>query len=118
MVIEKIKEKLKRPKKEEPKEDFVEVDTSALGEERKISIRIESLKDYVDTDRIQQMLRDGNVIFLRIRNLREENISELKRAVDKLRKTCVAMGGDIVGVDEDFLVITPKFVKIYRGKTA
>jgi SepF-like predicted cell division protein (DUF552 family) len=119
MVIEKIKEKLKRREekpKEEPKEEFLEIDTSALAEEKKISVRIENLKDFSDTDRIQQMLRDGNVIFLRIRDLRESDISELKRAVDRLKKTCAAMNGDIVGVDEDFLIITPSFARVYRGK--
>lgn len=120
MVIEKIKEKLKpkkeEQKEEEPKEEYLEIDTSVLGREQKISIRIENLRDFSDTDRIQQMLRDGNVVFLRIRNLREEDISELKRAVDKLKKTCTAMNGDIVGVDEDFLIITPSFVRVYRGK--
>ena len=40
---------------------------------------------------------------------------ELKRAVDKLKKTCVAMDGDIIGVDEDFLVLTPNYAKIWRG---
>lgn len=115
MVMEKIKEKLK-PKKEEPKEEFFEIDASTLGEEKKISVRIENLRDVSDTDRIQQMLRDGNVVFLRIRGLREDDISELKRAVDKLRKTCTAMNGDIVGVDEDFLIITPSSVRVYRGE--
>jgi SepF-like predicted cell division protein (DUF552 family) len=115
-TIEKIKEKLK-PKKEEPKEEFFEIDTSALAEERKVNVRIENLKDFSDTDRIQQMLRDGNVIFLRIKDLREEDISELKRAVDRLKKTCTAMNGDMVGVDEDFLIITPSFARVYRGKT-
>jgi len=65
---------------------------------------------------VQQLVRDGNIVFLRIRELREKNISELKRSVEKLKKTVVAMNGDIVGVDEDFLVITPTSAKIFRGK--
>jgi SepF-like predicted cell division protein (DUF552 family) len=52
----------------------------------------------------------------KIKELRERDINELKRSVDKLRKTCSAMSGDIVGVDEDFLIITPSFAKIFRGK--
>jgi SepF-like predicted cell division protein (DUF552 family) len=102
------------PTKSEEGEEFVEV--SAGPEESNISVKIDALKDYADTDRVQQLLREGTVIFLRIRDLREKDINELKKAVEKLRKTITAMNGDVVGVDEDFLVITPQFAKIYRGK--
>lgn len=111
MVLEKL---FGKGKSEEQEEDFLEV--SPVVEEGKVSVRIESLRDLTDTERVQQMVREGNVVFLRIRPLREKDITELKRAVDKLKKTIVAMNGDIVGVDEDFLIITPKFAKIFRGK--
>lgn len=100
--------------KTEEGEDFVEV--SAAPEDSNVSVKIDSLASYADTDRVQQSLREGNVIFLRIRDLREKDINELKRAVEKLRKTITAMNGDVVGVDEDFLVLTPQYAKIYRGK--
>ena len=117
MVIDKIKEKFKS-KKEESSEEFIEIDTSILKKEHKISVRIDNLKNFSDTDKIQQLLRGGDIIFLRIKDLREEDVSELKRAVDKLKKTCTAMDGDIVGVDEDYLIITPNFAKVFRGKAA
>jgi len=106
----------KKPKEEG--EDFVEIDADKLREELQVNVRVETLADYADADRIQTLLREGNVVFLRIKQLRMKDIGELKRAVDKLKKTCTAMNGDIVGVDEDFLVITPKFARIYRGKVA
>jgi len=95
-------------------EDFVEAIPEA--EEGKVNVRIEKLQSYADADRVQQLVREGSVVFLKIKELRGKDINELKRAVDKLRKTCVAMNGDMVGVDEDFLIITPKFATIYRGK--
>ena len=112
MVVKNI---IKKPKKEEI-EEFIEIEPHK--EETKVNVRVETLRDYIDTDRIQQLVREGNVVFLKIKELRNRDMNELKRAVDKLRKTCTAMDGDIVGVDEDFLVITPNFAKIYRGKTA
>jgi SepF-like predicted cell division protein (DUF552 family) len=108
-----IKDLLKKPKKEEG-EEFVEIEQPI--EEGKVNVRIETLRDYIDTDRVQQLVREGNVVFLKIKELRNRDISELKRAVDKLKKTCTAMNGDIVGVDEDFLVITPNFARIFRGR--
>lgn len=97
-------------------EEFLELEPSHFGEERRLSVRIETLKDFSDVDRIQSMLRDGNIIFLKIKELRENDINELKRSVDKLRKTCVAMSGDMVGLDEDFLIITPDFARVYRER--
>jgi SepF-like predicted cell division protein (DUF552 family) len=100
-------------KKEE--EEFVEIDPSAIAEEKVINVRVEKLQDFVDADRIQQLVREGNVVFVKIKDLRSKDISELKRAVERLKKTCMAMNGDIIGVDEDFLVLTPQFARIYRG---
>jgi len=113
MVLGKILEKVKEPKDEE---EFVELDESALNEDNKVGVRIEVLKDFLDTERIQQLIREGDVIFLRIKELRNKDVTELKRSVEKLKKTCVAMNGDIAGIDEDFLVLTPKFARVYRGQ--
>jgi SepF-like predicted cell division protein (DUF552 family) len=107
----------KKKTEEEPREEFVEIDTDKLKEDLQVNVRIETLSDYADADRVQNLVREGNVVFLRINQLRMKDIGELKRAVDKLRKTCTAMNGDIVGVGEDFLIITPQFARIYRGKS-
>ncbi|MEM5836334.1 MAG: cell division protein SepF [Candidatus Aenigmatarchaeota archaeon] len=116
MISKKLKElKKKLAKKEE--EEFIEVETTS-EEENKINVKIDSLKSYSDVDRILQLLREGNIIFLRIKELRTKDINELKKAVEKLKKTCTALDGDLVGVGEDFLVITPKFARVYRGTAA
>lgn len=100
---------------EEESEEFVEIETG--GEEgRKVNVRIENLNDYRDVEEIQRYLREGNIIFLRIRKLRERDLGELKRCIERLRRTSVAMNGDVIGVDEDFLILTPPFAKIYRGE--
>jgi len=102
------------PAEQQPGEDFVEV--SAEDEKSQVNVKIDTMTSYADADRILQFLREGYVIFLRIRELREKNINELKKAVEKIKKTANAMNGDMVGVDEDFLIVTPKFAKVYRGQ--
>ena len=115
---EEEKEKVEKSKDTEDKfkEDFLKLDSSHFDEKLGVNVKIDVLERYSDTDRIQGLLRQGNVIFLKIRELREKDINELKRAVEKLRKTCSAMNGDIVGVDEDYLIITPSFARVFRGK--
>lgn len=119
MGFKDIINKVKPPKDEEnPEEDFLEIDNSLLNEEGKVSVRIAHLAGFADTERIQQLVREGNVVFLNIREIRDKDINELKRCVERLKKTILAISGDIVGVDEDFLIITPSFAKVFRGKAA
>ena len=99
----------------EDKEEFIEIQTE--GEDRgRMNIRIENLKDYRDVEGVQRLLREGNIVFLRIKKLKERDLGELKRSVERLRRTSVAMNGDIIGVDEDYLILTPPSAKIYRGE--
>ena len=121
MVFGKLRDMMGKKKEGAQPEDkgseYVEIDENAMHTDGKVGVRIETLVDYNDTDRIQQLVREGNVVFLRIRELRAKDIAELKRSVEKLRRTCTAMNGDMVGVDEDFLVVTPQYAQIYRGRT-
>lgn len=117
MVLEKLKKLTKKLTGEESQEDYLEIEP--ISEEgRKVAVQIENMESYMDTERILSLVRNGNIVFVRIRNLRQKDINELKRTVEKIKKTCSAMGGDLVGVDEEFLLITPSFATIYRGKVA
>jgi SepF-like predicted cell division protein (DUF552 family) len=119
MVFGKLRDMVSKKKEnqEENNPEYVEITEDMAKNDNKVGVRIETLADYNDTDRIQQILREGNVVFLRVRDLRSKNMAELKRSVEKLKKTCTAMNGDMVGVDEDFLVMTPQYAQIYRGRT-
>lgn len=113
-LIKKIK-KGEEEEEEENEEEFVEYEEGAFKEEQKIRVRVDNLKSYADSERIQQLVREGYIVFLKIKELRNRDINELKRTVDKLKRTVEAMNGDIVGVDEDYLVLTPSYAQIYRG---
>ncbi len=98
-------------------EEYVEIEKES-PEGRKVGVMVENLDDYRDVERVQKFLREGNIVFLKIKSLRDKDLGELKRSVARLKKTVVAMEGDIVGVDENFLVLTPQHAKVYRGETA
>ena len=115
MVVRKIVEKLKKRKKEEESEGEEIVEVKPLpSEERKVYVKIEKLKDFSDTNRIQDLLREGYIVFVNIKEMKERDLSELKRCVDKLKRTVLALNGDIVGVEEDFIILTPGFARIER----
>jgi len=95
--------------------DFIELDTSSAdAPSGKIPIKVDKIDDFSDSDRIQKYVRDGAIVLARIKSLKEKDLSELKRAIDKLRKTCIAINGDIAGIDEDWIVLCPSFAHIAR----
>ena len=112
MVFEKL---FGRGFKELGEEEFIELDTNeAEKPEGKIPIKVDKIEDFADSDRIQKLVRDGAIVLVKIKALRGKDVSELKRAIDKLRKTCVAINGDIAGIDEDWIVLTPSFAHVAR----
>lgn len=98
-------------------EDYVELDTDNLKANNvsKVTVRPYSLEDFSDVKPILNNLRDGNtIVLINIKPLKEKDIVELKRSINKLKKTIDAIDGDIAGFGEDYLIATPSIAKIYR----
>ncbi len=102
---------------EEYEDDFVEIDTKKdIGNRSKIIVRSFALTEFADVKEALDALREGYTIALiNIKPLRDKDMIELKRAIDKIKKTCDALEGDIAGVSENFIVVTPSFAHIYRN---
>lgn len=124
-ILSKIKDKFKKKEYDDEEqldqtEEYVELDSSRGNESgQKIIVKPFVLEDFTDIKPILDALRDGSTICLvNIRPLKEKDLIELKRAINKLKKTCDAIEGDIAGFSDDYIVITPSFAQIYRAKGA
>jgi SepF-like predicted cell division protein (DUF552 family) len=96
---------------------YVELDGEPLEKEKKVVVRPFILKEFEDIKLIIDELRNSNTICLiNIKSLKEKDIVELKRAINKLKKTCDAHEGEIAGFGEDWIVVTPSFATIYKSK--
>ncbi|HLC55839.1 MAG TPA: cell division protein SepF [Candidatus Nanoarchaeia archaeon] len=97
-------------------EDYVELEANKdLREKAKVTVRPFIITDFADIKPMLDSLREGYTIALvNVGPLKEKDMVELKRAVNKLKKTCDAIEGDIAGFGENWLVITPSFAKIWR----
>jgi SepF-like predicted cell division protein (DUF552 family) len=111
MVIKKIVEKITGKKVEE--EGEVEI-LPEEEEEKKVKIYVTKVNEYSDTEKILNLLRQNNIVVISIRDLRKKDIAELKRIVDRIKRTVEALGGDIIGVEEDLIIATPSIAKIER----
>jgi len=101
---------------DEFEDEYVEIDPAKdVGSKAKILVKSFVVSDFGDIKEALDAIREGYTIALiNIKPLKDKDIVELKRAVNKIKKTCDAVEGDIAGISEDWIVVTPAFAQIYR----
>ncbi|MAF50846.1 MAG: hypothetical protein CMH64_02025 [Nanoarchaeota archaeon] len=98
-------------------EQYLEI-SSAESQDSKAKILVKPfiINEFQDIKPALDGLREGYTIALvNIKPLKDKDIVELKRAVNKLKKTCDAIEGDIAGFGEDWIVATPSFASVHRS---
>ena len=96
-------------------EDYVELEADMKDSKAKIVVRPFTLNKYDDVKVILNAIREGRTVaILNIAPLKEKDVTELKRAVDKIKKTVEANEGDIAGLGESFLIATSNFARVWR----
>ncbi len=105
---------------EEVGESYIEIDAASnVAKEDSVHVRPFILTNFESVKPVVDSLREGNTIaLLNIKPLKENDIVELKRAINKVKKTCDAVEGDIAGFGEDWIAVTPKFAKVFRPPRA
>ena len=105
---------------EEPEgeEEYIELDTQGSDEAgSKIIVKPFTIDDFSDIKPVLDSLREGHTICLvNIKPLKEKDLVELKRTINKLKKTTDALNGDIAGFGDDWIIVAPNFVEIARVK--
>ena len=104
---------------ETEEEGYVELvtDTETEGTS-KITVRPFVIEDFESVKPILDSLREGHTIALiNIRPLKDKDLVELKRAINKIKKTTDAIEGDIAGFGDNWIAAVPNFAQIYRHKT-
>jgi len=102
---------------DEVDKDFLHVDSAQGGEKAKITLRPYVLEEFEDVKPILDSLREGYTIpLVNIKPLKDKDLVELKRAINKLKKTTDAIEGDIAGFGEDWIAIVPAFATIHRER--
>jgi len=97
-------------------EEYVELEADLSSSRAKVLIKPFSIKDFEDIKPILDAVRDGRTIGLvNIAPIKEKDVNELKRSVDKLKKVVEANEGDIAGFGENWLIVTPSFAKVWRA---
>lgn len=99
-------------------DDYVELDPNAAEKQLKAKVLIRPfvIEDFSDIKPVLDSLRSGyTVVLLNIKPIKDKDLVELKRVVNKLKKTTDAIEGDIAGFGEDWIVACPSFASVHRG---
>lgn len=105
---------------EESEQGYVELEKeSQIDTKSRLMVRPFVIEDFENIKPILDSLREGHTIALiNIKPLKDKDLIELKRAINKLKKTCDAIEGDIAGFGENWIAAVPNFAYIYRGPKA
>jgi len=80
----------------------------------RVNIRIENLNNMADVDRFEKLLREGNILLLKTKQLQRQDLGQFQLAVQKLKRLSHNYGFDLAGTEEGYLVVTPKFARVVR----
>ena len=87
------------------------------AEEPKTYLKAMPLRELGDLETVENEVRNGNIIILRITPLASKSIEDVKQSVDKLYAFAESMHGDIARLGEERIVICPEKIRIWREKT-
>lgn len=115
----------RKPKEEEPvMEGFEETPhyidlADRVGKSQKarrgMEVKVAELQGYEDLRELSNFIYDGNILVLDFSAIANDELS-LKRIVTELKRLVADVNGDLAGIGQHLLIITPRSVRIDRHK--
>lgn len=100
-------------------ENYAEIDLGqfeeARGRSEETLIRVAELNSVEILPEIKRELYEGNIVLVDISPLKRDRTA-LDRAIGELKLAVEDINGDIAGVGDDLVVMTPAKIKIDRDK--
>ena len=115
MVFDKIKKAFLGSINEVDDAEYIEIDLGQDKKNKKILVKLFTLKQYEDVNQILNALRQGyTIVIIDMKVLKQKDSIELKRAISKIKKTIDALDGSIAGFGENIVIATPSFAHIHK----
>ncbi len=96
-------------------EKFVETTDKNAPSSARMKVGIGEIQRYEDIKSFTDYVYGGNVLILDFSPIAEEEVI-LKRITQDLRKMADDIGGDIAGIGNNLMIVSPSKVKIDRRK--
>ncbi|WP_181079151.1 MULTISPECIES: cell division protein SepF [Methanohalophilus] len=78
-------------------------------------VRVAELTNLNELPSLKKEIYDGNILMIDISNIKADKLM-LDRALKDLKEVIIDVHGDIAGIKEDQVLVTPTGVKIDRSK--
>ena len=96
-------------------EKYVEAKAGETPTEAKMHVRVGEIQRYEDLKEFTDYVYGGNVLILDFSPVAEEEVL-LKRITNDLKKMISEIDGDIAGIGNNLMILSPSGVKIDRRK--
>lgn len=97
------------------KQDDEYTELELVEEEKKqVPIIVDKIENFTCADRIIRNVREGKIVFARIKDIKNMNTEELKRAIQKIKNVCVSIDGDIAAIADEWLIVAPSLAKVSK----
>ncbi len=81
----------------------------------KLKLGLMVMERYADVEKVLNRFRKGDaIIIVKVTPLKNKDMAELKKAVNRLKTHCDVTGADITGLGENWIVLVPPVVEIAR----
>lgn len=100
-------------------EEYEELDLgeyeAEIVEEAETLIKVAEVTGLNEVPEIRRQIYEGNIVIADIAFLRHDKLT-LDRILKDLRQLAEDVNGDIVGLGEDYVVVTPTGIRVDRNK--
>lgn len=108
-----LRDLFKRVSSEKKVKDIIEFPEEET-EAEKLMVRIENVTGLEDIERISGLVKQGNILFIKVKDLQKKDLGQFQLTIQKLKRVCTQFGWDVVGTEDGYLVVTPQFARIER----
>jgi SepF-like predicted cell division protein (DUF552 family) len=82
---------------------------------RGMEVKVAEIQGYEDLRQLSNFIYDGNILILDFGAIANDELT-LKRIITELKRLIADVNGDMAGISQHMLIITPKSVRIDRHK--
>ena len=100
--------------KKAPSEDVVEAQMGG-DVKKKIKLGLLVMERYADVEKVLSRFRKADsIVIVKIGPLRNKDMSELKKAIDRLKTHCNVTGAELSALDDNWIVLVPPMVEVVK----
>jgi len=82
---------------------------------KKIKLGLLVMERYADVEKVLSRFRKADAIVLvKVAPLRDKDMSELKKAIDRIKTHCNVTGSELAALDDNWIVLVPPMVEVVK----